>query len=408
MRPLLVRLHRWFGIATASFLIVAGLSGAVIAWYQELDAALNPAFFRSVTPGTPKPPLALADRLEAADPRVAITYLPLHVKVGHTLIVGVAGRTNPATGKPYDLGFNQVALDPVTGAIQGRRAWGASSLSRLNLLPFVYKLHYTLFLPLRGGVDIGRWLMGIVGIAWTIDCIVAIMIAFPSAKTWRKSFAFRMKRGGYALVFDLHRSAGVWLWAVLSIVAVTSVSMNLAGPVVRPIVSRLSPLEPTPLTSRAQRQPVLAHEPVLSREQIVEIAEAAAGREHIPHTPGALLYAPRLAAYGVRYFDASGHRNEAGLGDAWLYWDARTGAPAGRQIPGRGSAGDLFMQAQFPLHSGRIAGRAGRVVVSMTGLAVAMLSVTGLAIWLKKARARRLAAAAARRPATRNRERTPV
>ena len=42
-----------------------------------------------------------------------------------------------------------------------------------------------------------------------------------------------------------------------------------------------------------------------------------------------------------------------------VYWDAVTGRPVAAQVPGRGSAGDLFMQAQFPLHSGRIAGVAG-------------------------------------------------
>jgi uncharacterized iron-regulated membrane protein len=45
MRSWLVRLHRWFGLAIALFLFVAGLTGAVIAWDHELDAALNPVFF---------------------------------------------------------------------------------------------------------------------------------------------------------------------------------------------------------------------------------------------------------------------------------------------------------------------------------------------------------------------------
>ncbi|MCS6468331.1 PepSY domain-containing protein, partial [Burkholderia thailandensis] len=81
-----------------------------------------------------------------------------------------------------------------------------------------------------------------------------------------------------------------------------------------------------------------------------------------------------------------------GLGNAWLYWDAVTGKPAAAQVPGRGSAGDLFMQAQFPLHSGRIAGVAGRAAVSALGIVIAMLGVTGVWIWLKK-RAGRVRAA---------------
>jgi uncharacterized iron-regulated membrane protein len=45
MRPVFVRLHRWFGIGIALFLFVAGLTGALIAWDHELDAMLNPTFF---------------------------------------------------------------------------------------------------------------------------------------------------------------------------------------------------------------------------------------------------------------------------------------------------------------------------------------------------------------------------
>jgi uncharacterized iron-regulated membrane protein len=50
------------------------------------------------------------------------------------------------------------------------------------------------------------------------------------------------------------------------------------------------------------------------------------------------------------------------------------------------------MQVQFPLHSGRIPGLGGRILISTVGLAVAVLSVTGLLIWLKKLNARRRSA----------------
>jgi uncharacterized iron-regulated membrane protein len=72
-----------------------------------------------------------------------------------------------------------------------------------------------------------------------------------------------------------------------------------------------------------------------------------------------------------------------------LYYDGKDGTSAGAKIPGSGSVGDIFMQAQFPLHSGRIFGLPGRVLVSMMGLLVAMLSITGVIIWQKKRWARR-------------------
>lgn len=247
MRQQLVRLHRWFGIGMASFLFLSGLTGAVIAWNRELDAALNPEFYYARSTAPALSALDLANRIEAADPRLRITYLPLGIEPGHTLQVRVEGRVNPATHEPYPLGFDQLAIDPGTGAVQARRDWGALSVSRLNLLPFIYQLHYTLYLPTTGsGVAIGVWLLGIVAIVWLFDSVIALVLAFPSMKTWRKSFAFRVRRGGYALAFDLHRSGGVWVWGMLGVVAVTSISMNLEAPVMRPVVSLFSRLAPTP------------------------------------------------------------------------------------------------------------------------------------------------------------------
>jgi uncharacterized iron-regulated membrane protein len=393
MRSILVRLHRWFGIGTALFLFVSGLTGAVIAWNQELDAALNPGFFYARSPAPALSSLELANRVEAADPRVHVTYLPLGVVPGRTLLMRVEGRLDPATGQPYTLGFNQIAVDPATGIIRGRRDWGALSLRRLNLMPFLYQFHYTLYLPITGsGIAIGVWLLGVVAIVWLFDSVIALVLAFPSLRTWRKSFAFRVRRGGYALVFDLHRSGGVWVWGLLGVIAVTSISMNLERPVMRPVVSIFSRLTPGPETNPELLAPHPASAKPLSRERIVELASATGHRMKLNAEPGATFEIASLNLYGVGYFKPGGDYADGSLGNAWLYWDARTGHEVGGAVPGRGTAGDTFMQAQFSLHSGRIFGLPGRILVSFMGVMVALLSATGLVIWFKKLMARRSAA----------------
>jgi len=67
MRSILVLQHRWFGLAAALFLFIAGLTGAVIAFDHELDAALNPQFFLARSSGPVRPALALALALALAD-----------------------------------------------------------------------------------------------------------------------------------------------------------------------------------------------------------------------------------------------------------------------------------------------------------------------------------------------------
>lgn len=70
----------------------------------------------------------------------------------------------------------------------------------------------------------------------------------------------------------------------------------------------------------------------------------------------------------------------------------RRGAGSAMNYLGRATtatAAANFLQAHFPLHSGRIVGMTGRVIMSAMGLIVALLSVTGVVIWARKRRARR-------------------
>lgn len=388
MRAILVRLHRWFGLSAALFLFVSGLTGAIISWDHELDAWLNPKLFYAQSTGTPIPPLELARRLEAQDPRIQVRYMALAHEPGHAFTPFLQARVNPATGQLFEPGYNQIALDPVTGASQAQRQWGEISLSRENLLPFLYKLHYSMHLPEVGGFETGVWLMGLIAIAWVIDCFVSLWISFPKFSAWRKSFAFRWKEGGYRLTFDLHRSGGVWLWLVLLMLAVTSVSMNLQFQVMRPIVSAFSTLSPSPFASRTMlppEKPVIAQ---ISREQAIAIAEKEAQKRGWTDPAGGIFESSEYGVFGVGFFQPGNDHGDGGLGNPWIYIDSQTGALAGDQVPGTGSAGDIFMQAMFPLHSGRIFGLAGRILISLTGLMIAVFCVTGVMIWAKKRRAR--------------------
>ncbi len=91
---------------------------------------------------------------------------------------------------------------------------------------------------------------------------------------------------------------------------------------------------------------------------------------------------------GVGFYNVAHSHGDGGLGNPWLYYDSHSGVAAGADVPGTGSAGDIFMQSMFPLHSGRIIGVPGRVLMSLMGVVVAMLCVTGVLIWARKRRAR--------------------
>lgn len=382
-RGFFVLAHRWTGLFLAVFLFISGLTGAIISWDHELDEWLNPQLFKASSEGIPAPTLTLVDRLEAADPRLLVTWVPLAVEPGHNLGLAVSPRADPSTGKAYELGFNQVALDPESGEVRGRRMWGDASLSRENLLPFLYKLHYSMHIPDGFGMELGILFMGILAIVWVFDCFVALLISFPNPGAWMKSFVFRWGHGSTKLNYDLHRSGGVWIWGLLLMLAVTAVSMNLNQQVMRPLVSMFSTLTPSPFT-REPSPPDQPIEPLVDRRTILALAVEEAEKMGWNAPPGVIFYDPEIGIYGVTFFEPGNDHGDVGLGNPSLYFEGRDGSFAGTRVPGEGSAGDIFMQAQFPLHSGRILGLPGRIFISAMGLLVAMLSVTGVIIWQKK------------------------
>lgn len=380
MRGVLTRLHRYVGLAIAIFVAVAGLSGSLIVFYHELDAALNPELFRVPVSERVLSPSALAKRVEEQLPGAKVSMMSLSMPKGHAAEIWVEG-----------ISQSQVFADPATGKVLGKRHWGEFAFSRAALMPFVYLFHYTLALPSVWGI----YLMGIVACLWTIDCFVAFALTLPRAKPfWRKwQISWLIKRGAgpYRLAFDLHRAGGLWLWTVLLVLASSGVAMNLPDQVFRPALKLFTPLQPTFTELGTARLKIAAAPARYSYDEALRIgARYTQGRPFVPHW---LLHYPAYHVYGVGFSEKSGDGLD-GLGLSYLYFDDRSRALVARQMAGEGGAGDVYAKAQFQLHSGRILGWPGRILICLMGLAVAMLSVTGVVIWLKKRKARRFRARA--------------
>jgi uncharacterized iron-regulated membrane protein len=406
VRRALVRIHRYAGLFTALFLFVAGLTGTVIAFYKELDHALNPDLFHvTERSGRPLEPDEVATRLKDAYPHAFVSQLMLDRRSGESVHVYLTARRDPLTGRAYALRHSEVFLDPWTGRVIGGRLPGSFHADRAHLMPFIYRLHYTLALPGRWGT----WFMGLVAIIWTLDCLVAFTITLPPMhrtpdlahrrvwlRRWRTAWLFKRHPSGTRLNFDLHRAGGLWLWAVLFMLALSSVYLNLKFELFRPVLGAL-----TPLTSDFQK--ALPQMPQATGPVTLSLAEAIVRARSVlvPElqymTPSYVGYTAEAPGFlKVRFADP-------GRGDrSWmfryetLFLDGQTGALAMRVGYASGTAADKFVMWQYPLHSGQVLGFWGRAFIGLIGIIVAMLSLTGLLIWLRKRRSRILVASSRR------------
>jgi uncharacterized iron-regulated membrane protein len=411
MRSIFGKLHRWAGLLTAGFLFFSGVTGAVISWDHELDDLLNKQFHDVTSTGPAKPSVELAALIEQRDPRVRVNYLLTSPEKGESLSFFVQPRIDPATGKRYtDVNYNQVFLDPNTGEELGKRNWGAAwPVTRENFVSFLYKLHYTMHIPEFWGSD--RWgarLLGIIAIIWTIDCFVGFYLTLPARRLakagrapsvsrelgrgfwarWKPAWKIKTSGSAYRINFDIHRAFSLWTWGLLFIVAFTAFSLNLYFEVFSPIMKKVSDYTPTPYELREYRDLDHPIEPKMKWADILARATADGKARGWEAPVGSLFYGAAHGVYAAAFFNPGEDHGAAGVAPAQLYYDSEDGRPIGDRVPWVGTAADIFVQLQFPLHSGRILGLPGRILISAMGLVVAALSVTGVVIWWRKRRAR--------------------
>lgn len=380
MRNILVLLHRYLGLATAVFLALAGLTGSVLAFHHELDEWLNPQFYQTDSAATARMDgPSLIERLEAEHPQRLVWYLEQPDEPGHSALLATVPRTDPASGRPYPLDPRVFYLDPADGRVLGEREWGACCFSKENLVPFILEFHYNLSLP-------GNWgilLMGIVAILWTLDCLVSLWLTLPRGRPfWRKwGKAWKIKR--QRLNHDVHRAGGLWLWLLLTPVAVSSVAMNLPAEVFKPVVSLFSEVPLSTYEARGRLAKEELGELKLDYRQAYALAREEGDRLGL-HEPITELY----YSFEYNFFGAGFGDHASDEGNAWVFVHGQDGSVIGREIPGVGTLGERFYQLQLPIHGGRILGFPGRVLIAVLGLAIAVLSVTGMVIWWRKQRAR--------------------
>ncbi|MGH1560078.1 hypothetical protein ACRAWD_25340 [Caulobacter segnis] len=87
---------------------------------------MNPHLVHARAEGRAQPPLALAQLIEARDPRVQAYLHPAGARARRRSLRlrGQSQTGNPTTGKLFTPGYNQVFIDPATGReLEPARVW---------------------------------------------------------------------------------------------------------------------------------------------------------------------------------------------------------------------------------------------------------------------------------------------
>ena len=430
MRRICLLIHRYTGLVMAGFLIIAGFTGSLLAFHDELDNVFNHQLAQIERQDAPQLPIAtLHDKVVAAYPEYNFSSMPTSLEADKSALFSVdRARGQSARNQPKAL-FQEVYVNPYNGDIVGTRdkdAWAWR-----NTMWKVFWLHRDLLLG-----DIGKLMLGVIALIWTINCFIGFYLTFPRAvnnkkvsqktvpkttpkkrasfiKRWLPAWKIRRKTNTFKLNYDLHHAFGLWLWLMLFVIAWSSVGFNLKS-VYQPVMQAVVGFEGRQGKEREKGRANKADQSIAQVLPAItpvsnETGSAALVNKAKVNKDNSIVYLTEQANIAAQ---KNGATVEQLLGIRWVaeegQWQMRfktdkdIGTHGGASsitvnaVTGKVEKVNFGYQSSFgskvdqwisTLHMGNISHGIShllyQIFLALIGLAVAVLSATGVYLWYK-------------------------
>src|SRR5262245_63434087 len=132
-------LHRWIALTLCALLVPIAISGALLVWHDELDAAVNPARYAVTGPAATSPSVYLARAREALPSGLALMGVRFPAEEGRSVTVLARGEGEGARRLLI------VYHDPPTGRVLEIVDFRASWFG------FLHRFHENLTIPEYSG-----------------------------------------------------------------------------------------------------------------------------------------------------------------------------------------------------------------------------------------------------------------
>lgn len=362
--------HRWLGLGLGLWFVMVGLSGALLVWRDDIDAWLNPQWFRASGGG---PPLDLETVVARARGELGLGWVE-RIRVPRAPGEALRLQLRAGPGRA-EVGRIEAFIDPASGALLGVRSLEALSLRRADLLRTLYELHRNILLG-----EPGSQFVGLAGLMLLTSAVSGLVLAWPrTQRRLARLLAVAWRANAARVALDLHRCSGVLIGTVLLLSTLTGATLVYLNPV-RALVGLVSRVQPIPVLpfQVAGRDDV-----ALNLAELQQRVQAAYPAQRVVE-----IRLPERGSSGVLFqLRAAGdlHRN----GDTLVWIHPTSGTLVAERSSRTRSGGEAFMHWLLPLHVGSAFGTPGLVLMAAAGCAPLLLLATGGWLWWAKRRKRR-------------------
>lgn len=384
-RKLWLDLHLYLGLIVGAVLVVIGLTGSISVFFVELQEILNAE--QNIVTAPPENQrklhtlddiVAAAETVKPQGSRFFKAYYPRKDDIAYKLLYFVRDAKQANNGDGY-----YIFVDPYTVQVKGLQLWHPKDRYwGRPLISFIMQLHWCLLLGKTGGI-----IVGILAVLSIISVLTGLIVWWPLTGKFKQALTFKRQASAVRFNFDLHKTVGFYLTIVLLPVLFSGIYMNLPEQV-NVLVKLFSPITRTNAYDGISDE--LYHSGAQSGRKSIGFAAAAdAVEKRYPDSRIAMLTGP-VGANGVYIIQKRDVlENSRFVGHQTLVVDQYSGEIIHVYNAGTGNSGDVFLDWQWPLHSGHAFGWLGRILVFFAGLACPVLYVTGILRWLQKRRAKR-------------------
>lgn len=358
-RHFVALLHGWIGVFASAFIFLVAFTGVVLVFFSEMFEAQYGDMVRAPD----GPYKSVAEIIRAGEEGHPAGLQTLGLIMPDTRVAGLETALVYGMAPDAEHGVMMASVDPTTAEYKGSFELHHAFAHEFN------DFHFSLLM--------GEWaqiFIAVIGVLMAVFALTGIYLWWPRGGTTARGKLMKVQTKGKLVpkMFNWHGLAGIWLGALILLFTITGIGLSRPD-WLGPLTAQID--EPAIWDARFKQD---CGDTVTVGQAATQVLAAFPGRQ----ISSIFIITGEEAKYQMQ-LRAPGDWNIR-FGDALAEVHARCAGEMWTTTLDQHTAAEIFGTLMLTLHGGHIFGTLKEVLTILTGLALMLLSGSGVYVFFKR------------------------